>query len=279
MKRMKAVFAALREMHRLEKRLIPIALTVAVIMAVMPFVNVWFTAKIVDLLDVGANMRELAVYIALAVGINLVLGFFNTYFGDVQYMFRSLMYNKELQSIAGKLYTIEYKKLEDSDFKELVHKHAEAQDRVFSAFVQFTWMMRDFVSGMITLVISVGIIFPLLKIGFVTTGDAFFEKPIFLLTLFGAIMVMTVIMLIVALRMNKAYFRSADEYSRLDRVFYFFLNLFTDYKTGKEIRLYKEQDLIERTATDAILTDGERVLRKASLNSAKSSSFVAILEP
>lgn len=277
MKRMKAVFAALREMHRLEKRLIPIALTVAVIMAVMPFVNVWFTAKIVDLLDVGANMRELAVYIALAVGINLVLGFFNTYFGDVQYMFRSLMYNKELQSIAGKLYTIEYKKLEDSDFKDLVHKHAEAQDRVFSAFVQFTWMMRDFVSGMITLVISVGIIFPLLKIGFVTTGDAFFEKPIFLLTLFGAILVMTVIMLIVALRMNKAYFRSADEYSRLDRVFYFFLNLFTDYKTGKEIRLYKEQDLIERTATDAILTDGERVLRKASLNSAKSGSFVAVL--
>lgn len=277
MKRMKAVFAALREMHRLEKRLIPIALTVAVIMAVMPFVNVWFTAKIVDLLDVGINMRELAVYIALAVGINLVLGFFNTYFGDVQYMFRSLMYNKELQRIAGKLYTIEYKKLEDSDFKELVHKHAEAQDRVFSAFVQFTWMMRDFVSGMITLVISVGIIFPLLKIGFVTTGDAFFEKPIFLLTLFGAILVMTVIMLIVALRMNKAYFRSADEYSRLDRVFYFFLNLFTDYKTGKEIRLYKELDLIERKATDAILTDGERVLRKASLNSAKSSSFVAVL--
>lgn len=277
MKRMKAVFAAFREMHRLEKRLIPIALTVAVIMAVMPFVNVWFTAKIVDLLDVGVNMQELAVYIALAVGINLVLGFFNTYFGDVQYMFRSLMYNKELQSIAEKLYTIEYKKLEDSDFKELVHKHAEAQDRVFSAFVQFTWMMRDFVSGMITLVISVGIIFPLLKIGFVTTGDAFFEKPIFLLTLFGAIMVMTVIMLIVALRMNKAYFRSADEYSRLDRVFYFFLNLFTDYKTGKEIRLYKEQDLIERTATDAILTDGEKVLRKASLNSAKSGSFVAVL--
>lgn len=277
MKRMQAVFAAFREMHRLEKRLIPIALTVAVIMAVMPFVNVWFTAKIVDLLDVGVNMRELAVYIALAVGINLVLGFFNTYFGDVQYMFRSLMYNKELQSIAGKLYTIEYKKLEDSDFKELVHKHAEAQDRVFSAFVQFTWMMRDFVSGMITLVISVGIIFPLLKIGFVKTGDAFFEKPIFLLTLFGAILVMTVIMLIVALRMNKAYFRSADEYSRLDRVFYFFLNLFTDYKTGKEIRLYKEQDLIERTATDAILTDGERVLRMASLNSAKSSSFVAVL--
>ena len=53
--------------------------------------------------------------------------------------------------------------------------------------------------------------------------------------------------------------------------------MFSDYNTGKEIRLYKEQNLIEHTATDKILTDGERVLKKASLNSAKSSSFVAVL--
>ena len=53
--------------------------------------------------------------------------------------------------------------------------------------------------------------------------------------------------------------------------------MFSDYNTGKEIRLYKEQNLIEHTATDKLLTDGEKILKKASLNSAKSSSFVAIL--
>lgn len=277
MKKMKTVFSAFREMHRLEKRLLPVALFVAVVSAVMPFINIWFTSKIIDLLDVGTKMSELALYIAFAVGVNLVLLFLANYFGDVQYMYRSLMYNKELQNIAGKLYTIEYKKLEDSNFKELVHKHAEAQDRVFSAFMQFTWMLRDFVSGMITVVISVLIIFPLLKIGFLATGDTYFEKPVFLLTIFGAILVMTAIILVVALKMNKAFFQSADEYSRLDRVFYYFLNLFSDYKTGKEIRLYKEQDLIEQTATNTILTDGEKVLRKASMHSAKSGSFVAVL--
>ncbi len=277
MKNLKTVFAAFREMHRLEKRLIPTAVTVALVTAVMPFVNIWFTSKIIDLLDGGASMKSLALYIGLAVGINALLFFINYYFGDMQFVHRSLMHNKELQRVSSKLFAIEYQKLESSEFKELVHKHSEAQDRVFSSFVQLTWMMRDFISGMLTLVISVIIIIPLFKIGFKKTGDTFFERPAFLLTIFGAIAVMAVIILMVAVKMNKAWFKASDEYSRLDRIFYYFLNMFSDYNTGKEIRIYKEQNLIEHTATGRLLTDGERILKKASMNTAKQSSFVAIL--
>lgn len=277
MKKFKVIFSAFKEMHRLEKRLIPTSIAVSIVMAVMPFVNVWFTSKIIDLLDTGAEMNELFLYIGLAVGINLILFFVNYFLSDMYYMYRSLMYNKELQNISVKLFKMEYQRLENGDFKELVHKHSEAQDRVFSSFVQLSWMMRDFLSGMITLVISVIIIFPLLKIGFKSTGNTFFEKPVFLLTIFGAIAVMTGIILVVALKMNKMWFKASDEYSRLDRIFYYFLNMFSDYNTGKEIRLYKEQKLIEYNATDKLLTDGERVLKKASMNSAKSSSFIAVL--
>lgn len=277
MKKIKTVFSAFKEMHRLEKRLLPTSIVVAIVTAVMPFINIWFTSKIIDLLDVGTSMSDLAVYIGLAVGINAVLFFINYFLGDIYFMFRSLMYNKELQNISAKLFKAEYQKLESSDFKELIHKHSEAQDRVFSSFVQFSWMMRDFISGAVTLIISVIIIIPLLKIGFTKTGDTYFESPVFLLTIFGAIAIMAAIILIVATQMNKAWFKAGDEYSRLDRIFYYFLNMFSDYNTGKEIRLYKEQNLIEHTATDKLLTDGEKLLKKASLHTAKSSSFVAIL--
>lgn len=277
MKKIKTVFSAFKEIHRLEKRLLPTSIVVAIVTAVMPFINIWFTSKIIDLLDGGTSMSDLAVYIGLAVGINAVLFFINYFLGDIYFMFRSLMYNKELQNISAKLFKAEYQKLESSDFKELIHKHSEAQDRVFSSFVQFSWMMRDFISGAVTLIISVIIIIPLLKIGFTKTGDTYFESPVFLLTIFGAIAIMAVIILIVATQMNKAWFKAGDEYSRLDRIFYYFLNMFSDYNTGKEIRLYKEQNLIEHTATDKLLTDGEKLIKKASLHTAKSSSFVAIL--
>ncbi|WP_448920758.1 ABC transporter ATP-binding protein [Eubacterium sp.] len=277
MKKIKIVFSAFKEIHRLEKRLLPTSIVVAIVTAVMPFINICFTSKIIDLLDVGTSMSDLAVYIGLAVGINAVLFFINYFLGDIYFVFRSLMYNKELQNISAKLFKAEYQKLESSDFKELIHKHSEAQDRVFSSFVQFSWMMRDFISGVVTMIISVIIIVPLLKIGFTKTGDTYFERPVFLLTIFGAIAIMAVVILIVATQMNKAWFKASDEYSRLDRIFYYFLNMFSDYNTGKEIRIYKEQNLIEHTATDKLLTDGEKLLKKASLHTAKSSSFVAIL--
>lgn len=277
MKKMKSILLAFKEMHRLEKRLTPLSVILAAVTAVMPFINIWFTSKIIDLLDTGADMKELALYIGLAVGINLILFFLSYFLNDMYFMYRSLMYNKELQNISEKLFKTEYQKLENSDFKELIHKHSEAQDRVFSAFVQFSWMMRDFISGALTLIISIIIVIPLFKIGFTKTGETYFEKPVFLLTIFAAIAVMVVIILVVAMKMNKAWFKASDEYSRLDKIFYYFLNMFTDYNTGKEIRLYKEQNLIEHTATDILLTDGEKLLKKVSLNSAKSSSFVAIL--
>ena len=130
-----------------------------------------------------------------------------------------MLYNRELKSIASKLFSVEFKKLEDSNFKELIHKHAEAQNRVFSAFVQFSWMFRDFVSGALTVIVSAVLILPLFKIGFQKTGDTFFERPAFLLSIFGAIAVMVVIMLVVATKMNKEYFKASDEYSRLDKIF------------------------------------------------------------
>jgi ATP-binding cassette subfamily B protein len=71
--------------------------------------------------------------------------------------------------------------------------------------------------------------------------------------------------------------KANEAYAELDRIFYAFINIFKDYRTGKEIRLYKEQDLIDHIATDKILTQGEKTLRKISMHTAKTSSFVAIL--
>ena len=59
----------------------------------------------------------------------------------MQFVYRSLMYNKELREISSKLFRIEYQRLENSEFKELVHKHSEAQDRVF--FLICTVYMDD----------------------------------------------------------------------------------------------------------------------------------------
>ncbi len=277
MNKHKLLITALKEIHRLEKRLLPAVIIIAVSTAFSPFINIFFSAKLLELFATKAPINQCIYYISFALILNFVLFFLESYFGDIHLMYRSLMYSKELQCIAEKLFNTEYQKLEDAKFKDLIHKHSEAQERVFSAFTQLIWMIRDFITGLLTIVISLIIISPLLKTGLSKTGESFFEKPIFLLTIILSIIIMVGTILLISLKMNKAWFKANDEYSKLNKLFYYFLNLFSDYKTGKEIRLYNEQPLIENLVTQKILFDGEKILKKSSLNSAKSSSIIAIL--
>jgi len=277
MNKTKTIISTFKEMHKLEKNIIPSSIFIAIIMAAMPFVNIWFTSKIIDLLTYNSEISTLILNIGIALTINLTLFFLNNYIGDIQFIHKTLMYNNELKNIAEKLYKIEYSKLESSKFKELIHKHSEAQERVYSAFTTFALMIRDFVFGMVTIILSIILILPLFKVGFTATGNTFFEKPIFLFSVIIAVIIMAIMILLIALKMNKNQFELENKYAVLNKIFYYFLNMFSDYKTGKEIRLYKEQTIINDTATSKLIDDGETILRKASLKSARSSSIVAIL--
>lgn len=277
MNKSKSIVLAFKEMQKLEKNTIPSSIFIAIITAVMPFINIWFSSRIIDLLNYNAEVHTIILNIGLALIINLILFFMNNYIGDIQFVHKTLMYNNELKNIAEKLYKIEYSKLEDSDFKELIHKHAESQERVYSSFSTFAQMIRDFVYGIVTIVMSIILILPLFKIGFTSTGNTYFEKPIFLFSVIISVIIMALIILFIALKMNKHQFESENQYATLNKIYYYFLNLFSDYKTGKEIRLYKEQNIIDDIATSKIVTDGENIMKKTALQCARSSSIVAIL--
>lgn len=273
----KMVFKMYHEINRLDKKAIPVSVIYSLSNSVRPFVNIYFTAKLITLLSDGADFKSLLVYICIALGLNLILFFLGNFFANYQNNVNSLLYDRENKKMAQKLYTTEYEKLEDSQFRETIHKHEEAGASRWARFPYLMWTTSVFISGVVTLIVAAIMIAPLVKIGFTKTGETFFEKPVFLIVIFAVIAAMAVIILLVAVKMNKSYLAANEEYAQLDRLFYSFIDIFSDYKTGKEIRIYKEQDLINHIATDRILTDGEKNLKKISMRTAKSSSFVAIL--
>lgn len=273
----KMVFKMYHEINRLDKKAIPVSVIYSLSNSVRPFVNIYFTAKLITLLSDGADFKSLFVYICIALGLNLILFFLGNFFANYQNNVNSLLYDRENKKMAQKLYTTEYEKLEDSQFRETIHKHEEAGASRWARFPYLMWTTSVFISGVVTLIVAAIMIAPLVKIGFTKTGETFFEKPVFLIVIFAVIAAMAVIILLVAVKMNKSYLAANEEYAQLDRLFYSFIDIFSDYKTGKEIRIYKEQDLINHIATDRILTDGEKTLKKISMRTAKSSSFVAIL--
>lgn len=265
------------EVHSLDKRLLPTTFIQAVIDSVRPFINIYFSAKLISLLTVKADSRQLITYIVLALGINLIVFFLTSFLNNYNETHRMTLLDLENKKVEEKLYKADYALLNNSDFKDLVHKHEEAGKSRWARFPYFIWTTLQFTRGVLTTIISFIIIIPLMKSGFIRTGDTFFERPLFIITIVAAIVIMGGVILVVASKINKSYLEANEKYAELDRIFYSFIDILGNYKTGKEIRLYKEQGLIDSIATEKILTDGERTLRKISMKTAKSSSFVAIL--
>lgn len=277
MKNFRMIFKMYREISRLDKHIEPVAFSNAIITATRPFVNIYFTAKIIALLSGGADFKSLISYICIAVLLNFALMFAGEYTDDYYQVLANILFDKENFKMAKKIYNSEYETLEDENFRDTIHKHEEAGASRWARFSYFMWTSQVFVSGVYTVIVSVIMIMPLLKIGFTKTGESFFERPIFLIALIGLIAAMAVIMLLIAIKMNRSYLAANEAYATLDRLFYSFIDIFGDYKTGKEIRVYKEQSLINRIATNKILTDGEKTLKQISMRTAKTSSVVAIM--
>lgn len=277
MSKAKLIKRMYREVHSLDRRLLPSTAVQAVIDSIKPFINIYFSARLITLLTQKADTSVIITNIALVLGINVVIFFLASFLNNYNENHRMMLLDLENKKVEEKLYNADYALLNDSEFKELLHRHEEAGKSRWARLPYFMWTTLQFTRGVLTTIISFIIIIPLLKVGFVRTGNTFFERPLFIVTIVAAIAVMAGVILIVASKINKSYLEANEKYAELDRIFYSFIDILGDYKTGKEIRLYKEQNLIDNITTQKILTDGEITLRKISMRTAKSSSFIAIL--
>jgi len=277
MSKAKLIVRMYKEVHSLDRSILPTSLIQAAVDSAKPFVNIWFSAKLITLLTQRADAKALLTTIAVALGINLILFFLNSFLDHYNNIHRMALLDLENKKVEEKLFKADYGLLNDIDYRELLHRHEEAGKSRWARFPYFVWTSFQFTRGLLTAVLSFIIIFPLLKLGFIKTGETFFERPLFIITIVAAIAVMAIVILVIASKINKSYLEANEKYAELDRIFYSFIDILGDYKTGKEIRLYKEQKLIDGIATQKILTDGEKTLRQISMKTAKSSSFIAIL--
>lgn len=123
MSNFKMIFKMYREIQHLEKHVIPNMLLSSAINAARPFINIYFTAKLVTLLSNGADLSEVIIYICLALFLNFTFMFLSNYLADYDSGLQSMLLDRESEKMAKKLYKTEYEKLEDSEFRKIIHTH------------------------------------------------------------------------------------------------------------------------------------------------------------
>jgi ATP-binding cassette subfamily B protein len=93
----------------------------------------------------------------------------------------------------------------------------------------------------------------------------------------AAIAVGAVLVALVSASMNKKYHQHSNEYYGILRIFYYYSEILSDYNSGKEVRLFEEEDLIEEHATERFRSDSLRVWSKLGTYQAFASACLALI--
>lgn len=261
----------------MDKTIIPLTMFQSIATGLFPFVNVYFTAEIIGVLSTSKDLATLIRLISTAVCFNFVLFFAQTYIAQITNKKRDFLIRMELSKVSQTLFSTDYPNLEDADFQEKIKKHKENLYENGSFFWYLVTSIQNLTSGIIITVSSIVLLFPMFKIGLTKTGDSFVERPIFLLSIFAFIVVAIVIIFLLSRSTQKKWYKVNEKYTALWKIFHFYSEMIKDYKTGKEIRIYNQQKLIEDHATDVLSNKGMKLRQEAGRLMAINSSMIAII--
>ena len=268
---------AFREVKKHTPRLVTITILQAILNAVYPFINIYFSARIIDCLSSSQEVKQLVTLVLILLFLNFVLFTLGNYFKSKYELFRTLLWHKEKNAVAQALNQTEYQNLEDASFQESVQKHASGIDSFGSFLNRVVWQLGELIKGIVLLCLSIFFIFPLIKVSLKNTGGSFFESPWFLIVIALGIGVSAGVIALVSAKLQKRYFKLYDQCLAVNKIQKYYFEKLSNYKTGKEIRMFHEEELIERHAEEILLNKGNKLFQKMTMNNAILDSTYALL--
>ncbi|MDR3345447.1 MAG: ABC transporter ATP-binding protein/permease [Oscillospiraceae bacterium] len=245
--------------------------------AVTPFVTIYFSAIIFEQLAEKAAFALILPNILWAVGLDAALYFITNSFAVATEQAWRRLYIEEHQSVAKALISPDYETLEDTQTQKKVAELQNHWQQKGSPLIAPLFDLSNLFGGIFTCVVAVIFLRPLFGIIFKRTGDGFLNSPWLGISVCAFIAAGVGFVLFMSIRMNKQWFTLHRKYIKIEGIFSYYAKMLEDHKSGKEVRVYAQQDFIERHATEKLLTEGVELQRKLGSSQAMQSALLAII--
>ena len=245
--------------------------------SIIPFINVYFTAEIIDILSKGGGTGRLASMVTAAILLNCLLYYIREEF-TYQYNIRRYTLSRgEKARINEQIFSMDYALLENPDIYAKIRCYDDDRKQHGTSSWRLQYSLQSLISGCITLIIAIVMLWEFFGAIFKKTGDTFIETPWLAVSVLAVIAVGAGIVGVLNAVSQKKYYQYNDAFLKVDKEFNFYSDMLSNYRTGQEIRTYREQELIKRHACDRMRTKGVTLLKKMSMNTAFSGSIMAII--
>lgn len=272
------VYRSIRDIHRLSPHLLTFMTVSAISTSIFPFVNVYFTAEIIDVLtNNSGNISRLIFLVSAALLLNFA---FNFICNAVSYQYgirRYTLVGREIARINEKIFSMDYALLENPTVYEKIRRYDDDRKQHGISSWRLQWSLTSMISGIITLLIAIIMLWEFFGAIFKRTGDSFIETPWLAVVVLAVIAVGAGIVGVLNVISQRKYYQYNDAFLKIDKEFNFYSDMLSNYRNGQEIRAYHEQELIKHHACEKMMTKGVSLLKKMSMNTAFSGSIMAII--
>lgn len=239
---------------------------------VQTFLTMILGAKIIDMILAGKEKNDIYKMVFLMIGCVLVSTLLRSILDHRLEIGRCLVSDRKRRDIGYKAMNLDYEILERNSTMELISKADSNTDALggFGGYLQKTVnLFGAFFSCVAAIVTMSGLLFTSEGIGEGVLYD-FLNSEIS----YGVLLLFVILSIAINNRcqekQEKIQYESSQAQTLSGRIYWLFFNLMSDYPLGKDIRIFKMQDVIEKNGVRA-RDEIERVQRKTIKASLKVS--------
>ncbi|MFT8708899.1 MAG: ABC transporter ATP-binding protein [Sporolactobacillus sp.] len=274
-----AIWCSLKLIQQHSPLLLPATVIQTLSKAFAPFIAIYMSARIIDELLGARSVSRLSFYVLLTVTLKLVVTVLEHSAQRLSDSRTQLLYAYFDHEMDQLILSTDYENVENPDFHLKKQKIDELANMSGNPFQQLVKSLADLLSASFT----VGIAVILAWTAFFTPAKAslWINSPWIAAVMILLILITSGYSLIATAQLNHALLKDLDDVIVANRRFLFYSQFMHNHETGKDIRLYRQQPLLNdafQTFSDAfvpVLLRLGRLQGRSGLTEALFSSLIS----
>jgi len=225
--------------------------------ASIPFVNIWFSARIINELVGTRDQSRLVFLVALTICINLAANLAGSLLNRWQTVCQSLNWSVMTNLVTDKMLSMDYADVESPGVQESRSSIAQHQNGMGFGLNRLIGTYTGLVGGFIRLVLSVVFAFTLFTLPVPEEHTlAFLNSPISIAIVLLILLCNILLGPLIMARGGKIWAKASDLNNKYNRLFgFYFFTMTSDNNRAKDMRIYNQHPIITETSRDHFTTN------------------------
>lgn len=235
-----------RTINEIAPGILIFALINSVFASLAPFVNIYMSGIILNGLAAKSDLSELLFYVLLLILVNLIIRLLTFVFNNLAGAKSELLYVLIENEMSRKMQQMDFSDIETPRLHELRERIYDYQNMMGGGLPNLYWNIDGFARSVFQTVFSVALVVTAFaaKPAFATGIMGFVASPFSIVLLLGLVLFNVFISMRVTAMGQKKEFSIFAEVMKTNRVFNTYQGIVSNYKFGKEIRLYNQKEII-----------------------------------